>query len=271
LKFRKDPSTFRPLIQRFGLGLDVSNGDLIKDGLTEDTLQELTRSDLRDVAVSNLDDFYVIHNHWPPRAGDVANYVHFGEESLLLATLLKERIGLFQNKRVLDLGCSSGSLSLVVADTAGKVLGLDISERSIQWAKLLAEQYHLPHLEFASVGVGSKEAEKTVGAVKWNIAIFNPPMVIPSADASYPHRDGGKLGLELPLKFLDFAAKHLSAGGDALFLATNPIVNGQPAFLNELKKRSTWKLEFKKRLHSQFNANQGISNIELLFLHLKRK
>jgi hypothetical protein len=109
--------------------------------------------------------------------------------------------------------------------------------------------------------------------------VFNPPMVIPESGIQYPHRDGGTLGIEIPLLFMDFAQDHLKPGGSVLCLSTNPIVNGQGKYFEAMKARKNFELVAQKTLHPYFNQNvarkrkhdeHDVERIELLALHWKK-
>lgn len=289
LSFRKDPSPFRPLVQFFGLGLAVSPDELLLDGLVEPTIEALQKCGFIEnagsgsqfkssMAVSGAGDVFVIHDHWPPDPNQSRGYVHFAAESAWLARAMARDLEGFIGKRVLDLGCSSGALLFEVAAVADEVLGIDISERAIEWGRETAAALGFRgfHLEVATIG--QKSAELAVGTKPWDIVVMNPPMVVPAKDAAYSHRDGGKLGIELPLLFLDFAAQHLQGGGEVLTFVTNPIIGGRSVFFERLRK-SDWDFIERRCLHSHFNqsvarkqgySDQGIERIELWFLHMKK-
>ncbi len=137
----------------------------------------------------------------------------------------------------------------------------------------------LNNVKFESAYIGTSEAEKCLDQSHWDIAVFNPPLAVPCVGLKQGHRDGGKLGLEIPLKFLDFAEKHLRTSGDVFCLMTNPIVRGRSELFDALSRRP-WTVVGKKCLNDNFNGtiarkegyqDLGIQKIELWFLHLKRK
>ncbi|MBI3554709.1 MAG: class I SAM-dependent methyltransferase [Deltaproteobacteria bacterium] len=297
LTFRKDPSAFRPLVKLLGLGLPVSKDELIGDGLGDVVIKTVLADEfIRDasgdagastnpsptykstMAVSGAGDVHIVHDHWPPDQERSGGYVHYAAESAWFARALNRDLEGFIGKRVLDLGCSSGALCFEVAGVADVVLGLDVSERSISWARTNAAALGFKNIRFEMAAIGEPAAETAATGHAFDIVIMNPPMVVPSKDAAYVHRDGGKLGVELPLLFLDFSWRHLREGGEVLMLATNPIVNGIGVFFDRLD-RQRWDFVEKRCVHSHFNqavarkqgyAEQGIERIELWFLHLKK-
>ncbi|MEW6057038.1 MAG: methyltransferase domain-containing protein [Bdellovibrionota bacterium] len=283
LNFRKDPVAFRPLIQWLGLGLPVSEDSLVQDGLSRSVFRTLSergfvKNSRSAMSVSGSGDLFIIHDHWPPQHGTEKGYVHYGAESAWLARTCNRDLEGFVGKRVLDLGCGSGALMLEVAGVADEVLGLDISEKAAEWAQVLASAYGFTNIKAEAAAIGSNAAENIVAGKKWHKAVMNPPMVIPALDAAYPHRDGGKLGIELPLLFLDFAGRHLTSDGEVLCLITNPILHGKSAFFDGLAKQR-WEFIERYCLHPHFNqsvarkqgyAARGIERVELWYLHLRK-
>lgn len=296
LGLRKNPDPFRPLVRFFALGNPVTRDDLTSDGLPDAVFSLLEQNGLISrlsddgiasasplplykslMAIGGANDVYVVHDHWPPDAARAGGYVHYAAESAWLARALNRDLEGFIDKRVLDLGCSSGALSFEVGAVAREVLGLDISTRAIEWARETARALGFRNMRFEAAGIGDRAADRAAEGELWDFAIMNPPMVVPARDAAYPHRDGGRLGIELPLLFLDFCQRHLKTGGEVQMLATNPIVRGRPEFFGRLN-RARWEVVEKRLLHSHFNqevarkqgyAEQGIERIELWFLHLK--
>jgi SAM-dependent methyltransferase len=233
-------------------------------------------------AVSRNGEIFIPHAHWPAKPG--VDYVYLGEESFELLRQIgakAERLEKFENAQVLDLGSGSGALAFEFASLAKRILGLDVSEKAVRWSQAAARAQGFDHLSFHAAPIGSPEAEALANdaGVEWNLAILNPPFAIPTESDVRPHRDGGALGIELPLLFLQFAARHLILGGEVFCLVTNPIVAGRPAFFDRLDSQ-VWKVLDKKCLHDQFNhalyrkeryAERGIQRVELWFLHLQLK
>lgn len=276
LEYRKSGDAF-PVLQRFfGLGIEVSLDELVSEGLTPQLAQEVL--DFYP-AISRNEHLFIPHAHWPAKPG--MDYVYLGEESYELLKLIGERTAGFEGlkgAKVLDLGSGSGALLLYIGDKIAKGLGIDISKKAVDWSQAAARAQGLSSLSFHAAAIGSPEAEALAQGTSWNFAILNPPFAIPTETESRPHRDGGALGIELPLLFLQYAARHLVSGGEVFTLATNPIVQGKSAFFDRLD-RARWKVVDKRCLHDQFNhslyrkeryAERGIQRVELWFLHLKK-
>jgi SAM-dependent methyltransferase len=276
MEYRKTGDAF-PVLQRyFGLGLAVTSEELMAEGFSEELAREVIEL---YPAVSRNGEIFIAHAHWPAQPGK--DYVYLGEESFELLKQIEEcpdGLDGFQNASVLDLGCGSGALLLQVASCVAQGLGMDLSQKAVRWAQASALAQDFGHLQFRAASIGSPEAETVVQGKEWNAAIMNPPFAIPTETESRPHRDGGALGIELPLLFLQYAARHLVSDGEVFSLITNPIVQGRPAFFDRLD-RKVWKVVDKKCLHDQFNhslyrkeryAERGIQRVELWFLRLKK-
>jgi SAM-dependent methyltransferase len=293
VNFRKDPAPFRPLIQWLGLGLAVRESEIMADGITPGIMKVLRDQGFAAdapfeaaaeppcksaMAVSVEGDVFVVHDHWPPDPAREGGYVHYGPESEWLARALHRDLEGFIGKRVLDLGCGSGALAFEIGGVADEVLGLDVSERAIEWSRATAKANGVPNIRFEVASVGTPASDELAGGAEWDSVVMNPPMIVPEPGAPQGHRDGGELGIELPLRFLDFARRHLREGGEVITLATNPIVGGKGLFFDRIGGGS-WEIMEKRCLNSHFNQNVarkrghdelGIERIELWFLHLKR-
>lgn len=301
LAFRKHPEALRPLVRWLGLGLPQFFDDLVNDGLSSTLLSTLANEkfvcavDAPDMerhsrvlrasmAISGLGPHYIVHDHWPPNFSAEGGYVHYGPESDILAAEIRTRdlnVELFVGKAILDLGCSSGALSFAVAEQAREVLGLDVSQRSIEWAWALARCYGVAdRLRFVRAEIGAASADIEARDMHWEAAIMNPPMMIPAPAIEAPHRDGGDFGIEKPFQFLDFAHRHLKIEGEVHSLFTNPIVRGRSLLFDRLGGLARyWKCVAERRIHPHFNqaaarehkyAERGIDRVELWYLHLRK-
>lgn len=278
LTLRKNPGSYRPLDRLFGLGLSVTTDELLEDGLSSGLIASLGSPPPFAVSSDNAGG-YLIHDHWPPRPETAGEYVHLGPESFYLAWEIQKNQELFRGKKVLDLGCGSGVLSFFAAPTAPHVIGLDSSSRALAFARDTAAARGIKNIEFRHARVGDEAADAAAGA-DFDLAVFNPPLAVPSGEDARPHRDGGKYGIEIPLLFLNFAGRHLKSGGEAWFICGNPIVSGRPLFLDGLNSRPEWSLLESRCLEPYFNQSvarkhgygaQSITKIELLLIKSRRR
>ena len=193
--------------------------------------------------------------------------------------MIQPHLESFIGKNVLDLGSGSGVQAFEIAPLARRVLGLESSLQAVEWARAAAQAQGFANVSFEQAPIGESRAEKLVSNHSWDIAVFNPPMAVPSPGSPREHRDGGRLGIELPLRFLDFSRRHLCAKGEVFCLTTNPIIEGRSDFFENLDP-SQWLTLEKRRLNPSFNqslyrkqkySELGIERVELWYLHLRKR
>jgi hypothetical protein len=278
-RLRQEAADLSAFARYFGLGLPVPKEELVEEGLSARLFESL--SPLRP-AVSRRGDRFTLHAHWDEPASS-GGPVYLGPESALLLECIEACItrqpDLLRGRHGIDLGSGAGALSIALTDVAEGILGIEASERAVLWSTASAAAQGLDRLRFVHAKIGEAQADfATRSARQIDFAVFNPPMAVPVRGQSRIQRDGGELGIELPLAFLDHAGRHLPPGGEVFCLATNPIVGGRPVFFDRLASRD-WIIEERKRLNDQFNrslarkdgyAELGIERIELWFLHLRR-
>jgi SAM-dependent methyltransferase len=279
VKLRREKDSFSFIDQYFGLGIPVSFSELENEGLPESIYSAISTL---HPAISQSDHYYISHSHWPSTPENAENYVHFGNESLTLLRLIQPYFSLFKGKKVLDLGSGSGVLSLELGNFAAEVVGIESSTQAAQWSMATAKAHKLTQVSFLNETIGRSSLDYLIKASSWDVVVSNPPFTIPLASHSFPHRDGGHMGLELPFLFLNFAWRCLKPGGFAFFLVGNPIVRGRPLFFERLKEASKthpWRIRNKQCLHTHFNHQlyrkeryheQGIERVELQFLLLQK-
>ena len=281
LKQRRASESYSAIHQAFGLGLPPQRASLEAEGLSSTLLDSLLRLP-RLPAISRLAQTFVIHDFWPPLAGQEKNHAHFGPESLRLSKSARERIERGGPAlKVLDLGCSSGGLLLqwLEYQPQASLVGLDISNSAIELAKTAALAQRISDERARLITAKIDASTRLPEAQDADLVLFNPPMVQPEPGVAWPHRDGGHLGIELPLLFLKFARLHLKEQGQVLCLITNPVVHGRGLFWDELKKLQEWKILDRRLFNPFFNQatarkrhheDDHIQQIELWGLHLIR-
>lgn len=270
---RSFAESYPPLVQFFGLGAKLNLEQLAAEGMSEALAREALR--LRP-AVSRLGRLFVAHEHWGLVTGG-PGYIYFGSETQSLIKAIQPSLNLFRHKSVLDLGSGAGGISLSLSDHAERVLGMEIYDKAVKWAQASARAQGLSQIGFVCSAVGTPPAELAAGGHKWDIAVFNPPLALPNGTENRVYRDGGALGVEIPLMFLDFSARRLRVGSHVFCLVTNPIVHGKSYFFDHLNSQ-VWQTEQEIRLHDHYNhglyrkenyAVHGIQRVELWFLHLQ--
>ncbi len=117
-------------------------------------------------------------------------------------------------ERVLDLGTGSGVQALHASVHAGSVVGTDVSERALAYARLNAA---LAGVEW-DLRLGSML--EPVAGEQFDLIVSNPPFVIAPADApQFEYRSAGRAGDRVVAELLASVGEHLAPGGIAQMLA----------------------------------------------------
>lgn len=125
--------------------------------------------------------------------------------------------------RVLEIGTGSGIVSIACAKKKEvvEVVATDISPSALSCAKGNAKKNGAKIRFF----LGDLFAALPKGIGKFDLIIFNPPYLPTGADEKVHGRlndalDGGKEGIEVPLRFLKGAKKFLAKNGTVLMVAS---------------------------------------------------
>lgn len=117
-----------------------------------------------------------------------------------------------QVRTALDVGCGAGTLALVLAPAATRVVGVDIDPRAIELSKFNARLNEVTNVEFR---VGDLLAP--VAGEQFDLVVSQPPFLA-APDGAEPKllTHGGRRGDELSLRLLAGLPKVLSRGGLAV-------------------------------------------------------
>ena len=159
------------------------------------------------------------------------------EDSFLLATYAS---GITEGKKILEIGCGSGivSLSAAAASPKNDVLGVDINPSAVECAKANAKRNGVGNAKFAQSNLFSAIAPPS----QFDVILFNPPYLPTTRDeklalerenAAY---DGGESGLETFMRFAKQAPSHLASSGKVAVIATS-LNDGIKKTLAELDER----------------------------------
>ncbi len=149
---------------------------------------------------------------------DVPSSVYYPrEDSLLLAKVLKKD-GL-EGRNVLEMGCGSGFLSIVMAKNKAKVTAVDISKGSVDATRKNAEKNGVQITCFNSDLFSAVTSS-------FDLIVFNPPYLPEGDDGKHlgtekHHLIGGKTGREVIEKFIASARAHLNENGRILLLISS--------------------------------------------------
>jgi methylase of polypeptide subunit release factors len=112
-------------------------------------------------------------------------------------------------KRTLDLGTGSGIQALLAARHCAEVMGVDVNERALAFARFNARLNGTSNVHWRA-----GDWLQPVGGERFDLIVANPPYVI-SPDTSMLYRDSGLPGDTVTLKLLREAPAHLEEGGFA--------------------------------------------------------
>ena len=135
------------------------------------------------------------------------------EDTYLMEQALKPLV--LKNKKILEIGCGSGYLSIYCAKRGAQVTSIDINHKAVSYAKRQAEKEKQPIKFLQSNMFESLDVKE-----RFDIIFFNPPYLV-SDNLDFLALDGGKKGREIIDKFLDVFNKYLEPDGFALLLHTD--------------------------------------------------
>ncbi len=158
------------------------------------------------------------------------------EDSFLLATYASSLAG---GKRILEIGCGTGIVSLAAAfaDPKNSVLGVDINPAAVECAKENAAKNGIKNANFTQSDLFSAAPKEKFGCI-----LFNPPylpttreekLALEDENMAY---DGGESGLETFYKFTQHVGSHLAPKGKVAVIATS-LNDGIKKSLAELGKQ----------------------------------
>jgi release factor glutamine methyltransferase len=159
------------------------------------------------------------------------------EDSFLLATYASSIVG---GKKILEIGCGSGIVSLAAAhaDAANSVLGVDLNPAAVECASKNAKENGIKNAKFIRSDIF---AAVPFGA-NFDFILFNPPylpttreekLALEDENLAY---DGGESGLETFYKFASQVGSHLTPNGKTAIIATS-LKDGIKKSFAELEKQ----------------------------------
>lgn len=124
---------------------------------------------------------------------------------------------------VLDVGCGSGALALLLAQGASAVTGADINPHAIALSEQNAVWNGIENAEFLCGSLFAPVADR-----QFDLIVCQPPYVPqPSKQAHHTFLHGGMRGDELTIRILAEASAHLARGGSALVFSDWPLRRGE--------------------------------------------
>ena len=174
------------------------------------------------------------------------------EDTLLLARNIPS------GKRVLELGCGSGLVSLCAARKAEQVLGVDINPAAVRCSRENAEGNNVLNCEFRESDLFSNVKGE------FDVLLFNAPY-LPKADEFDNGLEalawsGGETGRELISRFADECRDFLAPKGTIALIASS--LTGLEPVLELLKKNG---------LSPFIGDSKKLAFEELYCIHAKRR
>ena len=155
----------------------------------------------------------------------IENFVYLSYDSLVFAKILKKLIGAKIYKRMLDVGCGSGILTIELSKTANHSTGIDLNNRAVNYARLNAKLNDDRSFVDKKVEFYCKNVFDING--RYDLIISNPPFVFLDDETmkkdSWIDSNGGYLGIEFTIKLLEFIPDILEYDGTAIIFSNAPI------------------------------------------------
>ena len=114
----------------------------------------------------------------------------------------------------LDLGCGAGTLALLLAGHAERVVGADINARAVEMSRFNAALNGIGNVEFRC-----GDLYQPVEGERFDLIVSQPPYY-PGGELTFLH--GGRRGDEIARRVVDGVAGRLCVGGRALVLSSWP-------------------------------------------------
>lgn len=137
---------------------------------------------------------------------------------------LARAMGVSAGASILDVGCGAGTLALVAsARGAGRVVGVDLMVRAIEWSRFNARLNRL------STVFEAGDLTQPVAGQRFDLVVSQPPFVIqPEGTEQTTYLHGGKAGDEITLRLLGELPDVLGDDGRAVVLFDAPRLSEAP-------------------------------------------
>jgi SAM-dependent methyltransferase len=211
-------SPYNVLVRLFWLGRPVREQtlrelvpDLDIEGLVSTNLLRRHDADLSATAKLGPYQDLFLASDFGPETGATLRADHVlgvGAASLTLAGMTVRR----KVRRALDLGCGAGIQAFLAARHADRVVGTDVSPRTLAFAEFNAWLNGIVNVEWRKGSLYEPARDET-----FDLIVSNPPFVI-SPESSFVFRDGGLPADTLSQQVIQNAAPKLADGGFACIL-----------------------------------------------------
>ena len=164
-----------------------------------------------------IDGLYLF-SEWPPYANDV---MPPGETTAILFRAARAICG--AEDVVLDLGCGSGTLALLLSRYVARCVGTDVNGHAVALARKNAAVNGVQNVEFRAGSLW-----EAVGEERFDLVVSQPPYIPqPAGVARQVFLHGGHRGDELASAILAGMAEHLTPRGRGLVFSDWPLERGE--------------------------------------------
>jgi len=198
-----------------------------------DALEQTKNGFKSRIRFSTVEDQLFAHSAYPTQSGDC---VFFGPDTYRFIRIVRQILDrrlCSQPLTIIDVGCGSG---------AG---GIFASQHMVQNPRVILSDINLQALEFSEINAALnglddviivesdvlEEVEHTA-----DVIISNPPYLVDPARRSYRH-GGGEYGVDISLKIVEQALRHLNPGGVLILYTGTPVIDGLDVFFNSMRRR----------------------------------
>jgi SAM-dependent methyltransferase len=216
---RDGPAALALRLFRDGAVLDEQEiGEVLDPGSMPEGLIFQQRGGLRSAYKLDIIHDYYLFSDWA--SGRADEVLPPGETTAILFHAA-QRAG--QVNQLLDVGCGSGTLSILLAKQAAQVIATDINPRALALSRLNATVNGITNIDFRLGSLFEPVREQS-----FDLIVSQPPYIPQPAGASPSlFLTGGKRGDELARHLLQLITNHLSDSGRALVFSDWPLVRGE--------------------------------------------
>jgi hypothetical protein len=132
---------------------------------------------------------------------------------------LSRNMGVREGDRVLELCVGSGANCLVAAEKAASVIGVDLSERAVAFARFNVDL----NGRADDVEIRTGSLFEPVEGERFDLILVNPPFeLVPEGSGHFLHSHGGEDGLDVVRQILGDIGAHLTPDGRAAMITWSP-------------------------------------------------
>jgi len=180
-------------------------------------------------------------------------HVYWGTDSLVLINFCLKHIEGIKRTRYLDVGMGLGAILCGLAPYFQSAVGIDINRRAVQFARLNAKINKLENVEIEEADFFTLNER----AERYDVITWNVPYVFRPESVRFPFNDGGELGIDLAIRFMQCVPDLLNPGGIVFAMASSPtLTNGRRPLIEKLQQIASSK-ELDIQIISQWPLRTG--------------